>query len=102
MIDGRFLKKNMSPSTAGADGHTATADVASPPDQRARARNVPELAAELDHVINTFDPWARDRGEYYSLDWKPRAGATTDFVPSTIEPASPAGLMIMFPFSLQL
>ena len=38
----------------------------------------PELAAELDHVVNSFDPWARDRGEYYTLDWKPRAGAEGD------------------------
>jgi hypothetical protein len=25
-----------------------------------------------------FDPWARDRGEYYSLQWKSRPGAETD------------------------
>jgi hypothetical protein len=29
-------------------------------------------------VINVFDPWARDRGKYYSLHWKPRPGAETD------------------------
>jgi hypothetical protein len=29
-------------------------------------------------VTNTFDPWARDRGEYYSLQWKPRNGAEAD------------------------
>jgi len=29
-------------------------------------------------VVNVFDPWARDRGEYYSLDWKARAGAEDD------------------------
>ena len=29
---------------------------------------------ELEHVVNAFDPWARDRGEYYSLDWEPRRG----------------------------
>jgi hypothetical protein len=29
-------------------------------------------------VINVFDPWNRDRGEYYSLDWKPRPGAGSD------------------------
>ena len=22
--------------------------------------------------VNAFDPWARDRGEYYDLAWKPR------------------------------
>ena len=29
-------------------------------------------------MVNAFDPWARDRGEYYSLDWKPRADAKSD------------------------
>jgi hypothetical protein len=28
----------------------------------------PELAPELAHVVNAFDPWARERGEYYSLE----------------------------------
>jgi hypothetical protein len=28
--------------------------------------------------VNVFDPWARDRGEYYSLSWKPRRGAEAD------------------------
>ncbi len=28
--------------------------------------------------MNAFDPWARDRGMYYSLQWKPRPGAETD------------------------
>jgi len=41
-------------------------------------RNIPELAAELDPVMNAFDPWARDRGQYCSLQWKPRAGAESD------------------------
>ena len=41
-------------------------------------RTVPELATELDSVANVFDPWARDRGEYYTLDWKPRKGAESD------------------------
>ena len=41
-------------------------------------RNVPELAGELDGVVNVFDPWARDRGEYYSLAWQPRPGAESD------------------------
>jgi hypothetical protein len=26
-------------------------------------------------VVNVFDPWARERGEYYSLAWQPRPGA---------------------------
>jgi len=29
-------------------------------------------------VANAFDPWARDRGSYYTLDWKPRPGAESD------------------------
>jgi hypothetical protein len=41
-------------------------------------RTIPELGAELDPVINVFDPWARDRGEYYSLQWKARSGAESD------------------------
>ncbi|HYO16002.1 MAG TPA: peroxidase family protein [Thermoanaerobaculia bacterium] len=42
------------------------------PLKRVLMRSVPELTPELRHVVNAFDPWARDRGEYYSLDWKPR------------------------------
>ena len=30
---------------------------------------------ELATVVNAFDPWARDRGDYYSLAWTPRPGA---------------------------
>jgi hypothetical protein len=41
-------------------------------------RTIPELKPELDHVVNAFDPWARDRAEYYSLEWKPRRGAESD------------------------
>jgi hypothetical protein len=48
------------------------------PLKRILIRNIPELAPELDHVINAFDPWARDRGQYYSLAWKPRPGAESD------------------------
>jgi hypothetical protein len=48
------------------------------PLKRVLLRTVPELAPELDHVVNVFDPWARDRGEYYSTEWKPRAGAESD------------------------
>ena len=48
------------------------------PFKRVLLRTVPELAPELEHVINTFDPWARERGEYYQLDWKPRPGAESD------------------------
>jgi hypothetical protein len=48
------------------------------PLKRVLIRNIPELANELDGVVNAFDPWARDRGEYYSLEWKPRQGAQGD------------------------
>jgi hypothetical protein len=48
------------------------------PMKRILLRTMPELASELQGVVNVFDPWARDRGEYYGLDWKPRAGAEED------------------------
>jgi len=48
------------------------------PLKRVLLRNIPELAPELNNVVNAFDPWARDRGEYYSLAWKPRPGAESD------------------------
>jgi hypothetical protein len=48
------------------------------PMKRVLLRNVPELRNELEYVMNAFDPWARDHGEYYSLAWKPRAGAESD------------------------
>jgi hypothetical protein len=48
------------------------------PLKRVLLRVMPELGPELAHVVNTFDPWARDRGTYYSLEWKPRAGAVGD------------------------
>jgi len=48
------------------------------PLKRVLLRTVPELAGELGPVVNVFDPWARDRGEYYSLQWKPRFGAESD------------------------
>ena len=46
--------------------------------KRVLQRTMPELRAELEPVVNVFDPWARDRGEYYSLEWKARAGAEDD------------------------
>ena len=48
------------------------------PMKRMLMRNIPELAPELKNVVNAFDPWARDRGQYYSLAWKPRPGAESD------------------------
>ncbi len=48
------------------------------PLKRVLLRTIPQLKSELDPVINVFDPWARDRGDYYSLQWKPRRGAESD------------------------
>jgi hypothetical protein len=48
------------------------------PLKRVLLRTIPELKTELDSVVNVFDPWARDRGDYYSLQWKPRPGAEAD------------------------
>jgi hypothetical protein len=48
------------------------------PMKRILLRTMPELEPELRGVINAFDPWARDRGSYYSLEWRPRAGADSD------------------------
>jgi hypothetical protein len=48
------------------------------PLKRVLLRTIPELKTELELVVNVFDPWARDRGEYYSLEWKPRRGAESD------------------------
>jgi hypothetical protein len=48
------------------------------PLKRVLLRTMPELALELEHVVNAFDPWARDRGDYYSLQWKARPGAESD------------------------
>jgi hypothetical protein len=57
-----------------SNGHTVMVS----PMKRLMMRNIPELREELMHVVNVFDPWARDRGEYYSLDWRARPDATTD------------------------
>jgi hypothetical protein len=56
------------------NGHTQPVS----PMKRVLLRTMPELAEELQGVVNAFDPWARDRGEYYSLDWKAREGAEED------------------------
>lgn len=48
------------------------------PLKRIMLRTMPELKNELAGVVNVFDPWARDRAEYYSLDWKPRGAAIID------------------------
>jgi hypothetical protein len=48
------------------------------PMKRVLLRTVPELREELSGVVNAFDPWARDRGDYYSLRWQARTGAESD------------------------
>jgi hypothetical protein len=48
------------------------------PLKRVLLRTMPELEPELQTVVNAFDPWARDRGEYYALEWRPRPGAESD------------------------
>jgi len=48
------------------------------PLKRVLMRNTPELRDELLLVINAFDPWARDRGQYYSVEWQPRGDAIND------------------------
>jgi hypothetical protein len=48
------------------------------PFKRVLLRTMPELADELASVVNAFDPWARERGEYYTLEWRPRPDATAD------------------------
>ena len=48
------------------------------PLKRVLMRVMPELRPELNQVVNAFDPWARWRGEYYSLEWRPRPGAEAD------------------------
>lgn len=48
------------------------------PLKRVLMRTIPELQPELSYVVNAFDPWARDRGKYYSLQWVARPGAQQD------------------------
>lgn len=48
------------------------------PLKRVLMRTIPELQGELSHVVNAFDPWARDRGQYYSVDWVARPDAASD------------------------
>ena len=57
-----------------SNGHSVTVA----PLKRTLMRNIPELREELMPVVNAFDPWARDRGDYYSLKWAPRSGAESD------------------------
>ena len=66
--DGKVMEKGR------PNGH----EVEVSPLKRVLLRTTPELAPELEHVVNAFDPWARDRDGYYSLQWKPRSGAESD------------------------
>jgi hypothetical protein len=66
------------PEKAMEKGRPNGHEVEVSPLKRVLLRTIPELAPELDHVVNAFDPWARDRGDYYSLKWTPRAGAESD------------------------
>jgi hypothetical protein len=66
--DGKVMEKRQS------NGH----EIEVSPLKRVLLRTIPELKSELEAVVNVFDPWARDRGKYYSLQWKPRPGAQTD------------------------
>jgi hypothetical protein len=45
------------------------------PLKRVLQRTIPELVPELEHVVNVFDPWARDRGKYYTLQPPPNRKA---------------------------
>lgn len=68
--DGRKVCNEPEPS----NGHTIMVS----PLKRLMMRTIPELHDELLHVVNVFDPWARDRGSFYTLEWKPRADAKSD------------------------
>ena len=48
------------------------------PLKRVLLRNIPELKEELSHVVNAFDPWARDAANIMVSQWKPRPGAESD------------------------
>ena len=66
--DGKVWEKRKS------NGHTVEVS----PLKRVLQRTIPELQPELEHVVDIFDPWARDRGEYYSLEWAAREDARSD------------------------
>ena len=67
-----------------ADGRWSTASPTATRTGRCRRSSAcccgpcPSSSPSSKHVVNAFDPWARDRGEYYSLDWRPRPGAEAD------------------------
>jgi Animal haem peroxidase len=57
-----------------SNGHTIPVS----PLKRLMLRVAPELESELMQVVNVFDPWARERGDYYDVSWKARADAAAD------------------------
>jgi hypothetical protein len=66
--DGKIMEKKT------VNGHRLEVS----PLKRVLQRTIPELKPELENVVNVFDPWARDLGDFYSLAWKPRKGAESD------------------------
>jgi hypothetical protein len=65
------------------------------PLKRVLLRTIPELEAELEGVVNVFDPWARDRGEFYGLIrllvWRGktfRSGRSGTYLKNLISPLS--------------
>ena len=64
--DGKKMEPNKS------NGHKVEVS----PLKRVLQRTIPELEPELEHVVNVFDPWARDRGKYYTLQPPPDREAT--------------------------
>ena len=51
--------------------------VSDAPMKRVLLRAAPELAPELESVRNVFDPWARDRGSYYSIKYNAFTGTAS-------------------------
>jgi hypothetical protein len=84
LFSDRFFTSSFRPefySMLGVDWVTNNGPGPERPDspmKRVLLRTMPELAGELQGVVNVFDPWARDRGEYYDLEWKPRREAKGD------------------------
>ncbi|MCX5723767.1 MAG: oxygenase, partial [Nitrospirae bacterium] len=84
LFSDRFFTSSFRPefySTLGVEWVTNNGPGPESPDsplKRVLLRTMPELAGELQGVVNVFDPWARDRGEYYDLKWRARAGAEKD------------------------
>jgi hypothetical protein len=74
----RWINDNGPDGKVNESGKSNGPKIEVSPLKRVLLRTIPEIEQELEPVINIFDPWARDRGEYYSLQWKPRQGAEND------------------------